>query len=114
MLAVLCRKPGSLEDLEVADVAPPTAGAGEVVVDVLACGLNFPDVLVVQGKYQNRPELPFTPGSELSGVVADVGAGVTGFARGDRVCGNISLGGLQEKVAVRAGDLVKIPEGVNT
>ena len=114
MLAVLCRKLGSLEDLEIADVAPPTAADGEVVVDVLACGLNFPDILVVQGKYQNRPELPFTPGSEFSGVVADVGPAVTGFARGDLVCGNVSLGALQEKLAVRASELVKIPAGVDT
>jgi NADPH2:quinone reductase len=115
VLAVLCRKVGSLDDLEILEIPPPAApAAGEVVVDVLTCGLNFPDVLVVQGKYQNRPELPFTPGSELSGIVADVGPGVTGFARGDRVCGNISVGGLQEKLAVRASELVKIPEGVNT
>ncbi len=114
MLAVRCSKLGSLDDLAVEDIAPPTAAAGEVVVDVLACGLNFPDVLVVQGRYQNRPELPFTPGSELSGVVVDVGPGVTEFSRGDLVCGNVSLGGLQEKLAVRASELVKIPGGVNT
>jgi NADPH2:quinone reductase len=113
VLAVLCRKLGSLDDLEVVDIAPPTAADGEVVVDVLACGLNFPDVLIVQGKYQVRPELPFTPGSELSGVVVDVGSGVTGFARGDLVCGNVSLGALQEKLAVRPSELIKIPEGVN-
>jgi NADPH2:quinone reductase len=114
VLALLCRKLGSLDDLEVVDVAPPTAAHGEVLVDVLACGLNFPDVLVVQGKYQNRPELPFTPGSEFSAVVVDAGPGVTEFARGDLVCGNVSLGALQERVAVPASELVKIPEGVKT
>jgi NADPH:quinone reductase len=114
VLAVLCRKPGSLDDLEVLNVPPPgVAAAGEVVVDILACGLNFPDVLLVQGKYQIRPELPFTPGSELSGVVVDVGPGVTGFACGDRVCANVSLGALAEKLAVPAGELIKIPDGVN-
>jgi NADPH2:quinone reductase len=114
VLAVLCRKLGSLDDLEVLNVPPPgAAAAGEVVVDVLACGLNFPDVLMVQGKYQARPELPFTPGSELSGVVVDVGPGVTGFARGDRVCANVSVGALAEKLAVPAGELIKIPDGVN-
>jgi NADPH2:quinone reductase len=114
VLAVLCRKYGSLDDLEVADIAPPAAAAeGEVIVDVLACGLNFPDVLQVQGKYQVRPELPFTPGSELSGVVSDVGPGVTGLARGDRVCGNVGLGCLQQKLAVRATDLIKTPKGVD-
>ncbi|MFL6606427.1 MAG: NADPH:quinone oxidoreductase family protein [Steroidobacteraceae bacterium] len=114
MLAVLCRKLGSLDDLEVVDVASATAADGEVVVDVLACGLNFPDVLMVQGKYQNRPELPFTPGSELSGVVVDVGPGVTEFARGDLVCCNVGLGALQERLSVRASELVKIPERVDT
>jgi NADPH:quinone reductase len=114
VLAVLCRKFGSLDDLQVVQIEPPAAAVdGEVVVDVLACGLNFPDVLMVQGKYQIRPEVPFSPGSELSGVVVDVGPGVTEFARGDRVCGNVSLGTLREKLAVRADELVKIPEGVN-
>jgi NADPH2:quinone reductase len=114
VLAVLCRKFGSLDDLQVVQIEPPAAAVdGEVVVDVLACGLNFPDVLMVQGKYQIRPEVPFSPGSELSGVVVDVGPGVTEFARGDRVCGNVSLGTLREKLAVRADELVKIPGGVN-
>src|SRR2546423_5176879 len=114
MLAVLCKKLGSLAELEVVHIAPPSAAEGEVVVDVLACGMNFPDVLMVQGKYQSVPELPFSPGSELSGIVTAVGPGVTGFAPGDRVCGNVGVGGLREKLAVRASELFKVPEGVNT
>jgi NADPH2:quinone reductase len=110
----LCRRIGSLDELELAEVAPPSAAAGQVVVDVLACGVNFPDVLLVQGKYQSRPELPFSPGSELCGIVVAAGHGVSGFAPGDRVCGNVSIGAFREQVAVQASDLVTVPASVPT
>ena len=82
MKAVLCRAWGGPETLVIEDVSSPHAGAGEVVVDVKAAGVNFPDVLMIQGKYQFKPPLPFTPGVELAGIVKEAGSGVTHFKPG--------------------------------
>jgi NADPH2:quinone reductase len=113
MHALLCESLGALDDLCVADVPEPTLGVDEVLVRVHACGLNFPDVLMVQGKYQRKPPLPFSPGGEISGTVESVGANVREFAAGDRVCGTVQYGGLAQRLAVRADDLQKVPEGVD-
>jgi NADPH2:quinone reductase len=113
MRAVLCRKPGSPADLTVEDLPDPLPAADEVVVGIHSCGVNFPDLLVVQGKYQAKPPLPFSPGGEFSGVVQQVGTNVIGISPGDRVCGNVSFGAFREKLAVRAAELTKVSDGVD-
>src|SRR3954469_2739935 len=87
MKAVLSREPGGPETLVLADAPEPTAGPGEVLLEVRACGVNFPDSLIIADKYQFRPKRPFAPGGEVAGVVAALGEGVTGLRVGDRVIG---------------------------
>jgi len=109
MKAVLCRELGSIGDLVVADVPSPRAGPGEVVVSVRACGVNFPDVLLVQGKYQVKPSLPFSPGVEIAGVVKEAGAGVTHVKPGDPVAASVPYGGFAEEVLAPAQNVAPIP-----
>src|SRR5438132_6948530 len=111
MRAVLCRAYGPPESLTVEEVDDPTAGDGQVVVDVKACAVNFPDVLIIQNLYQFEPPLPFSPGAEIAGVVSSVGPGVDGVTVGDRVFASPGWGGLAEKIAVDAGSLIPIPDG---
>ena len=85
MKAVVCKQYGPPESLVLEELPSPTPGPGEVVVSVRAASVNFPDVLIIQNKYQFKPPLPFSPGSELAGVVKEVGSGVTAFRPGDRV-----------------------------
>jgi NADPH2:quinone reductase len=113
MQALLCESLGGLDALRVTEVADPTVRMREVLVRVHACGLNFPDVLMVQGKYQRKPALPFSPGSEFSGIVESIGADVSEFAAGDRVCGTVECGGLAEKLAASTDVLHKVPDGVD-
>ncbi|MFT4053646.1 MAG: NADPH:quinone oxidoreductase family protein [Novosphingobium sp.] len=112
MKAVRCEAFASIEDLVIGDVPEPEAGEGKVVIDVHAAGVNFPDGLMVQGKYQTRPDLPFTPGSEVAGVIRAVGAGVSGFAAGDRVAAFCGTGGFAQAVAVPATQVYHLPEGI--
>jgi len=113
MKAVLCRQFGPPESLVIEDLPSPIAGAGEVVISVRAASLNFPDVLIIQNKYQFKPPLPFSPGSEMSGVVKDVGEGVKGFKPGDRVIAFTTYGAFAEEVRVEAARLVPIPDGMD-
>jgi NADPH2:quinone reductase len=113
MRAVLCRQYGPPESLTVEDVDEPVAGDGQVVVDVKACAVNFPDVLIIQNLYQFKPPLPFSPGAEIAGVVSAVGAGVNGVSTGDRVFASTGWGGLAEKLAVGVGSIVPIPDGID-
>ena len=113
MRAVLCREYGPPESLKVEDVDDPVAGEGQVVIDVKACAVNFPDVLIIQNLYQFKPPLPFSPGAEVAGVVSSVGPGVDGVSVGDRVFASTGWGGLAEKIAVDAGSLIPIPEGID-
>ena len=113
MQALLCVSLGSLDELRITEVPEPTLKKRDVLVRVHACGLNFPDVLMVQGKYQRKPSLPFSPGSEFSGIVAGVGADVGEFAAGDRVCGTVESDGLAEKLVASADDLYPVPKGVD-
>jgi NADPH2:quinone reductase len=113
MRAVLCKKPGSPADLSIEELPDPIPAVGEVVVGIHSCGVNFPDLLVIQGKYQAKPPLPFSPGGEFAGVVQQVGPGVTGISPGDPVCGNVSTGAFREKLAVRAAELTRVPDGVD-
>ncbi len=113
MKAVLCKQFGPPESLVVEDVPSPQAGAGEAVVSVKAAGVNFPDVLVIQNKYQVKPQLPFSPGSEFAGVVKEAGAGVAGVKPGDRVIGFSSYGAFAEEVKLDAAKLLPIPPGMD-
>src|SRR5438067_10625719 len=101
--------PGSLR---VDDIPEPQPGAGEVVLDVRAAGVNFPDVLLSRGKYQFKPSPPFVPGGEIAGVVRAVGRGVTSVAIGDRVAATLLNGAFAEVVAVGEQATVKIPSDV--
>jgi len=113
MKALLCTRYGSPNDLELADIADPVARPGEAVVRVRAAALNFFDNLIIAGKYQHKPPFPFSPAAEFAGEVESVGAGVAGFAPGDRVIGNIGWGAAREKVAVAADQLVAMPPGLD-
>ncbi len=109
MKAVLCKAFGPPESLVVEDVPSPRAGAGEVVVSVKAASVNFPDVLIIQNKYQFKPPLPFSPGSELAGVVKEVGPGVEAFKAGDRVIAFTTYGAFAEEVKTDASRLLPLP-----
>ncbi len=113
MKAVLCKQFGPPESLVVEELPSPRAGAGEVVLSMRAASLNFPDVLIIQNKYQFKPPLPFSPGSELAGVVKEIGQGVHGYKPGDRVIAFTTYGAFAEEVKVEAGRLVPIPEGMD-
>ena len=109
MKAVLCRRVGPPEALEVADLPDPVPAKGEVVVDIAAAALNFFDTLMIAGKYQLKPEFPFSPAAEFSGTVSAVGPGVSGFKVGDKVCGHTGFGAAREKLAISTARLVPIP-----
>jgi NADPH2:quinone reductase len=110
MRALLSRAPGGPDTLEMGELPDPQAGPGEVIVAVKACAINYPDVLVIEDKYQFKPPRPFAPGGEVSGVVESVGEGVTAFKPGDRVMGNTGMGGLVETLAMKADALYPVPE----
>jgi NADPH2:quinone reductase len=113
MKAILCKTYGPPEKLVLEEVPAPHASAGQAVVDVKACGVNFPDTLIIEGKYQFRPEPPFSPGGEVAGVVSEVGEGVTSVKVGDRVVALMPWGGYAEKIVTDAARLIPIPEGVD-
>ena len=100
MRAAVVREYGSLEVLRIEDLPAPVAGPGQVLVDVHAAAANYPDVLLIANRYQIPAPLPFTPGSELAGVVAAVGPGVHGFEPGSRVLGSMMVGAFAEQVAL--------------
>jgi len=102
MKAVLCKEWGLPGKLVIEDVPSPKPGAGQVLVSVKACGVNFPDTLIIQGKYQFKPEMPFSPGGEVAGVVKEIGAGVSRVKTGDRVIAFNTWGGFAEEMVVRA------------
>lgn len=111
MKALLSVAVGGPETLQLQDMEPPVAGPGQLLVDVHACAINYPDVLIIEDKYQFKPPRPFAPGSEIAGVVRSVGENVSGFAPGDRVFGVLGHGGLQEQVAMDAARAYRLPEG---
>lgn len=111
MKALLSVRPGGPETLELKDVPTPEPGEGELRVRVLACGINYPDVLIIEDKYQFRPERPFAPGAEVSGIVDAVGAGVSGWTVGDRLLAFVSHGGLAEELIVQADKAIPLPPG---
>ncbi|MEQ8660412.1 MAG: NADPH:quinone oxidoreductase family protein [Gammaproteobacteria bacterium] len=110
MKAMLSTAPGGPDTLELQDIATPEPGAGEVRIRVRACGVNYPDTLIIEDKYQFRPERPFSPGGEVAGEIDAVGADVEGLAVGDRVIGMISWGGMAEYVITRAVKCAPMPD----
>lgn len=112
MKAVVVEKFGNPSDLVVRDWPTPRPGAGQVLIETHAFGLNFPDVLVAAGKYQTLPALPFVPGKEATGVVTALGDGVTTLAVGDAVMAQLENGAFAETIAVDAGHCFKIPAGL--
>jgi len=113
MRALVCRDYGSPDDLVVEDRDDPVASKGEIVVDIKAAGLNFPDVLVIGGQYQVKTPLPFIPGHEAAGVVAGIGDGVNNFVVGDKVIITPPGGAFAEKCAVDTSLAMHIPDGLD-
>ena len=113
MKAFLCKEFGPVDSHKVEEIDDPIAGPGEVVVDIKATGISFPDVLIVQGLYQFKPPFPFSPGSEISGVISSIGEGVTLHQEGDRVMGSIGSGGLREKGVYSENHLMPLPESMD-
>jgi NADPH2:quinone reductase len=113
MKALLCTEFGPLEKLTIQEIPNPSPGPGQVLLDVKASSLNFPDVLMAQGLYQVKPPLPFSPGTEMAGVVVEIGVDVQGVKTGDRVIAMPGWGGFAEECAVDAGRLIPLPEGMD-
>ena len=112
MKALRSHAVGGPETLTLDEIDVPSPGKGQVLVDVKACAINYPDGLIVRDLYQFKPERPFSPGGEIAGTIEAVGEGVEGWAVGDRVLAGIGNGGLAEKVCVAEGRLFKVPDGV--
>lgn len=110
MKALLSTKVGPPEELEYTDAPDPVAGEGEVVIAVKAAGVNFPDALIIEDKYQFKPERPFAPGGEVAGVIESVGPGVTHVKVGQRVIGSSGWGGYAEKIKLPAARAMPIPD----
>lgn len=110
MRAVLSKAPGGPETLVVEEVSDPTPKKGEVIIEVKAVGINYPDTLIIEDRYQFRPERPFAPGAEIAGVVEAIGEGVKGVHKGDRVIAVPGWGGLVERIAVPAATVIPIPK----
>ncbi len=112
MRAVLSREVGGPDTLVVEDVADPVAGPGQAVIRVRACGVNFPDSLIIEDRYQFKPGRPFSPGGEVAGEVESVGEGVTAVKVGDRVIGSCGWGGMAQRVAVDADRCIPMPDAM--
>lgn len=112
MKAVLSKVVGGPEALVIEDVAIPTPGKGQVLVQVKACGVNYPDVLIIQDMYQFKPPRPFSPGGEVAGIVSSVGEGVSHVKPGDRVLASTGNGGMAEYCLAAAHGVMPIPEGM--
>ena len=114
MKALVCENYGKVEDLVYRDMPDPKASAGQVQVDIAAIGVNFPDGLLVEGKYQAKPETPFMPGGEFAGTVAALGDGAKGFAVGDKIFGwQSAYGAYAEKIAVDTNLIFKMPPSMS-
>jgi len=113
MKAVLAKAFAPLEQLVLEEVAPRRPGAGQVVIAVRACGVNFLDGLIVQGKYQTRPPLPFSPGAEVAGIIKEVGEGVTSLTPGMRVLAVPGFGGFAQELLTEAAGVMALPAGMD-
>ena len=110
MKALMCNEFGPIENLKYEDVPDLEPGKGEVIIDVKAASVNFPDVLVVQNLYQFKPELPFAPGNEVAGIVSKLGAGVEDVSVGDRVFSSGGFGGFAEQYRAPVGSITNMPD----
>ncbi len=113
MKAMLCREFGPPENMTLAELPSPKPGPGQIVIAVKACGVNFPDLLMLQDKYQFKPVLPFSPGGEVAGIVKEIGDGVTTLKAGDRIAASIGSGGFAEEVLADARRCVPLPAGLD-
>ena len=113
MRALLCRELGSRDGLRIESIREPTPAADEAIIEVRAAGLNFFDTLIVAGRYQFKPELPFSPGAEIAGRVVETGEALSHITPGDRVMAFIGWGGLRERVAVKTQSIIALPQGVS-
>jgi NADPH2:quinone reductase len=113
MKALLCTRAGTPDDLVVADLPDPVPGRGEALIHVHVAALNFFDLLIIAGKYQYKPDFPFSPGAEFAGTVESLGAEAGGFAVGDRVMGYARHGAAREKLAVPINNLIALPESLD-
>ena len=113
MKALLCKELGPAEKLVLEDIAPVEPGPKQVTVQVKACGVNFPDTLIIEGKYQFKPDMPFAPGSDVAGIVTKVGEGVTRTKVGDHVLGVLGWGGFAEEVVADEANLIPLPPSLD-
>ena len=113
MKAALCKSLDGPAGLVIEDIAAPQPGPGEVLIAVKAAALNFFDTLITRGKYQSKPDLPFSPSAEVAGVIEALGPGVTGVSVGERVAAYVGWGGAREKVVAKVDAVVPIPDGVS-
>src|SRR6185312_8921723 len=113
MRAVLCKEWGSPQKLVIDDVPAPRLRDGAVRIQVHAAGVNFADLLLIGGQYQEKPAFPFTPGAEAAGVINEVGSGVSGLKSGDRVMALTGLGAFAEEAVVDAARVLPIPDSMS-
>jgi NADPH2:quinone reductase len=113
MKALLCKSHGPADQLVLENIPSPTPGPGEVRLRVHACGVNFPDLLIIENKYQYKPPLPFSPGSEVAGEVIEIGPDVTKIKLGDRVIGMLTWGGYQEETLCEAARCIPVPDSMD-
>ena len=113
MKAIICQQYGPPDQLLLTDMPSPKAAKGQVVIRVEACGVNFPDTLIIEGKYQFKPPFPFSPGGEVSGVITETGEGVSHLNVGDRVFSMTGHGGFAEEVVADAKTTLPMPEGMD-
>ncbi len=112
MRAMICREWGEPTVCKLEDVPAPTPGKGEVLIDVKAASVNFADIVMVEGRYQTKPDFPFAPGLECAGTIAALGEGVTNFAVGDKVLAKIAYGGFAEQALAEATDTYSVPDNM--
>lgn len=113
MRALISNEPGGPESLQIGELADPVASAGQVIIKVAACSINYPDVLIIQDLYQIKPPRPFAPGSEVAGIVDSIGEGVKGISVGDRVIALTGANGMAEKVSAAATNIFKMPDDMD-
>ena len=113
MRAILCKELGPADKLVMEDIASPEPGKGQVKIKVKAAGLNFPDTLIIEGKYQIKPALPFSPGGEMAGEVIAVGEGVKRYQPGQRVMGLTGYGAFAEEILAPESNLIPVPDGMD-
>ena len=109
MKALYSTHVGGPETLQYVDVPDPVAGEGQLLIAVKACSINYPDVLIIEDRYQFKPDRPFAPGAEIAGVIEAIGKGVTGWKIGDRIIATTGSGGMVEKIAIPAASAFKLP-----